>query len=735
MFPFHRSAHAKRSPRRRLRYELLDHRQLMAGDLAMPAAEDFLQEDVDRDGVVAPLDALLVLNEMRFRHDGSSASPSRHADVNRDGIISPLDAITVINRLNREHRQQTDRDPIAPPSVPLPAGSVSETHSIDGTGNNLAFSEWGAAGQAIQNLAPTDYADQIAAPAGADRPSPREISNLLFDQGDSSMTNSRNLSAFLYVWGQFIDHDLVLTVSQSEGESLDIAVPSGDPDFDPAGTGEQFIPMMRSVFDPTTGTSPDNPRKQVNSITAWMDASMVYGSDEATAKGLREFQGGRMLLGADSLLPTDEFGFFKAGDVRVNENPDLLAIQTLFVREHNFWADHFATRDPRSTDETLYQSARAMVIAEIQSITYHEFLPALLGRGKLQDYVGYDPTIDPAIANEFSTAAYRFGHSTVSDEIEFFDNDGRSIRDGVSLANAFFNPELLRETGIDPLLKYVASSHSQEIDLKVVDSLRNLLFGQPGQGGLDLAALNIQRGRDHGLADYNSVRTAYGLPTVTTFAEINDNPAIQADLQSLYGDVSNIDLWVGILAEDKIAGGSMGELGTAIIADQFERTRDGDRLWFENVFTGERLRTLQSTRLSDVILRNTEITNLQDNVFVMRAEISGRVLQGASSMMPASDRHPAQGVPRRESTRTGVPGIRIELLNRDHDVIATTTTDANGRYRFDSFAETGDYAVRIAKPEGSSEPDSKLIGFLVSTGDTDLRGLDFVIRNNPRRHM
>src|SRR6202011_2516467 len=101
---------------------------------------------------------------------------------------------------------------------------------------------------------------------------------------------------------------------------------------------------------------------------------------------------------------------FLTGDVRGNENVLLVSIETLFVREHNRLADQFAAEHPEWTDEQLYQAARQVVGAEIESITYNEFLPALLGPGALPAYVGYDPSINPGIANEFSTAAFRVGH-------------------------------------------------------------------------------------------------------------------------------------------------------------------------------------------------------------------------------------------------------------------------------------------------------------------------------------
>src|SRR5262249_45647844 len=154
------------------------------------------------------------------------------------------------------------------------------------------------------------------------------------------------------------------------------------------------------------------------------------------------------------------------------------------------------------------------------AITFNEFLPALLGPAAPRFYAGYNAKVNPGIANEFSTAAFRVGHTLVGDDVEFLDNNGNEIRDELPMAQNFFNPGVVEETGIDPILKYLASDRAQEVDTHVVNSLRNFLFGPPGAGGLDLASLNIQRGRDHGLADYNTTRAAYGLPRVKSFADI-----------------------------------------------------------------------------------------------------------------------------------------------------------------------------------------------------------------------
>lgn len=516
------------------------------------------------------------------------------------------------------------------PQPPANNGGMNfEIVPLDGNGNNQTNPQWGSVNQNLLRFSPADYADGISSPAGESRPSPRVISNTFSASSGEDVFNDRDFTAFVYAWGQFLDHDIDLTGSADPKESYPVIVPSGDAWFDPNSTGEMTIFFSRSQYDPATGTSTDNPRQQVNAITAFVDGSQIYGVDAERAAALREFVGGRMKVSENNFMPFNTAGFenandahrvddaqlFLAGDVRANENPELSSLHILFIREHNRIAEEAAQRHPDWTDEELYQFARRVVIAELQKITYDEFLPAFLGENAMPNYRGYQADVNPGIANEFSTAAFRFGHSMLGADIEFLDNDGEEIFDAMELRDSFFNPVVLNDTDIDPVLKYLASDNAQEIDPIVVDDVRNFLFGEPGQGGFDLASLNIQRGRDHGLADYNTVREAYGLERITSFDQITSDPVLQAKLASTYGSVDNIDLWIGGLAEDHLPNSSMGETFTTIIVDQFVRLRDGDRFWYQSSLPNNLVDQIENTSLADIIRRNTDVTKLQENVF------------------------------------------------------------------------------------------------------------------------
>lgn len=478
-------------------------------------------------------------------------------------------------------------------------------------------------------LAPSRYADGVEEPSGADRPNPRTISNIVMAEPEAIPTQ-RGASSFLWQWGQFLDHDIDLTESTAD-EPFPISIPAGDPDFDPNSTGAVSLFLLRSIYAPNSGVDPTNPREQLNSITALIDASNVYGSDTERASALRTNDGtGRLRISEGNLLPfnTDglangggpDAGLFVAGDVRANEQVGLTALHTLFLREHNRLADLIRAQDPGLTGEQVYQYARRMVGAEMQAITFREFLPALLGPDAIGPYRGYRPEVDPSIANLFATAAYRLGHSMLNERLLRTGADGREIPSGhLDLKDAFFFPatRLQSEDGIEPILRGLARQRARRIDPFLTDAVRNFLFGAPGEGGFDLAALNIQRGRDHGFADYNSVREALGMHRKNSFAAISSIPDIQRRLESAYGNVDRIDPWVGGLAEDPVRGALVGELFFEIVRDQFLRLRDGDPFWYERSLAPALVRQVEQLRLGDIIRLNTSIGNeLPRDVFL-----------------------------------------------------------------------------------------------------------------------
>jgi hypothetical protein len=494
--------------------------------------------------------------------------------------------------------------------------------TIDATGNNVANPDWGTPGNPLLRLANHGYEDGVREPPQLGLPSAREVSNTCADQS-GSVPNSVGASDFLWQWGQFIDHDIDLSPIASPSEFFNIDIPFADPVFDPFATGVAEMELTRSAYTEASGV-----RQQLNVLTSYIDGSNVYGSDALRADALRAHDGtGRLATSAGNLLPFNTAGFpnaggtdpslFLAGDERANEQVGLTAMHTLFMRNHNWWADYFAGEFPTADDDTLYELSRAMNVAEIQVITYNEFVPILLGNKALPKYKGYKPNVNASVSNEFATAAYRVGHTMLSNELQRLDANGNATAGGpLPLANAFFRPDVFVASGIDNLLRGLASQPAQEIDPMVVDAVRNFLFAGPGSPGFDLASLNLQRGRDHGLARYNQARVAFGLPAATSFADISPDPAIQANLAAVYASVDDVDLWIGGLSEPHANGSVVGETFHAILSDQFLRLRDGDRFWYEDYLEPPIRNLVKKTTLTEVIQRNTGIGNeLQKDAF------------------------------------------------------------------------------------------------------------------------
>ncbi len=508
--------------------------------------------------------------------------------------------------------------------------------TIDGTQNNPDNPRWGAAGENLLRLTSVGYADGISVPGGEKRPNPRYVSNLLFAQ-PKLLSDPLGLSDYTWVFGQFLDHDIGITPDSQEPAL--IKVPTGDPWFDPARTGSAVIPMMRNIHDPETGTSIDNPREHPNLITAFIDGSGVYGSDQERADWLRTFTGGKLKTSAGNLLPynttngeidgeveehtpemDDPVGLsdkiFVAGDVRANENPLLASLHILFVREHNRLCDQLAIEHPDWDDEQLYQHARKIVGGLIQAITYEEWLPAM---GVLiEDYTGYKADVNPQLMNVFTAAAFRMGHTLLSGSVMRMGSEGEIIEAGnMRLADAFFNPFAIPESGMEPFLRGMAVQTQQSFDSKLVDDVRNFLFGPPGAGGLDLASININRGRERGLADFNTIRRDLGLKPYRIFGQLNHKIGTFTRLQILYRSVNWVDPWVGMLAENRMPGALFGETVLTILERQFTALRDGDRFYYVNdpVLSEAEKEMIRNTRFSEIIIRNSDVELMQENVF------------------------------------------------------------------------------------------------------------------------
>jgi peroxidase len=309
------------------------------------------------------------------------------------------------------------------------------------------------------------------------------------------------------------------------------------------------------------------------------------------------------------------------------ENPELTALTILFMREHNYLVGRLRLSNPNWTGDQLYNMAKEINIAEYQNIVYNEYLPVLIGN-VLGAYRGYDPNVQAQAAQEFSTAAFRVGHSQVSDTQTGVDNSGKIVFTE-SLAQAFFNtPEIDISNGINPLLHSLSGDFSQATDVYTVGALRNLLFA-PLAGGntdkIDLIAIDIQRERDVGIGSLNQVRASVGLPRYNSWSDLTSDKVLQNNLQTVYGNINNIDLFMGGLAEAHVPGAVVGKTFQTIIAKQFQALRSGDRFfWLNEGFDDRSKSIIGATTLATILKRNTDIVDSDPLVFVTTTPRSPR---------------------------------------------------------------------------------------------------------------
>jgi peroxidase len=485
---------------------------------------------------------------------------------------------------------------------------------IGGSGNNLRNRDFNVPpGTAELALAPLNFAPHTH-DGLVSGPNPRTISNLIAGgtgaNGQNGQTTDPVACAWIYVFGQFVDHDIDLEETPANSAAINIVVPKGDPVFKP-GT---VIAMTRDTRSPVTNTI-------INTVAGYLDLSQLYGSTVAIAASLRNADGTLISSDNGQALPVVN-DTFVTGDPRVMENPELTALTILFMREHNFWVGTLKAQHPNWTGDQLYNMAKAINTAEYQNIIYTEYLPLLLGP-VLGPYRGYNPSVNAQVTQEFSTAAFRMGHSEVSDTQEGIDTNGNEVFTQ-SLAQAFFNtPETDEANGIDALLRSLGVDFSQATDVYAVAALRNLLFAGLVGGDvdqMDLIAIDIQREKDVGLGTLNQTRQALGLRRFNTFAQLTNDPVLQKNLQSVYGTIDNVDLFMGGLAEQHASGAVVGPTFQAIIADQFQALREGDRFFWQNQgFDQQTAAMISSTTLTDIMKRDTATPNLQANVFIQAA--------------------------------------------------------------------------------------------------------------------
>ncbi|CAC5389691.1 PXDN [Mytilus coruscus] len=547
-----------------------------------------------------------------------------------------------------------------PSSVECPGSFTCNTDDTDryrtanGACNNLINPSLGMSFTPQARFIPPMYSDGDAPRDYLDMPSARLVSNKLFDAKNTTIFSTIHTVQFM-AHGQFLAHDVAAT--PGEGADLDCCDPTNAlkkdcyvipvPDDDPFFKSITCLNFVRSsAADKSCMTGQ---REQINDVTSFIDGSMVYGSTEEQMSNLRDTQGGLLKMSPSGLLPENPYGECRkilpehhchlAGDSRVDEIPHLGMNHLLLVRQHNAIAKKLQEINPNWSNEIVFQETRKIIIALIQHITYNEYLPIMLGKKAMNRHslrirrrrrnpfnYQYDQDLDPRIRNSFATAALRIGHTLVVPSLAYLSGEyGTLYRENLD-DNFFSTHMILKDDGnhTDNIARWLTHEQCMKADRFFQPEVRNKLFKMEGTSH-DLAARNIQRGRDHGLPDYNTWRQFCGLIPI----KFCDDPIVDHDKESsdkikeLYRHESHIDLYAGAISETAKEGSLLGPTFQCIFIRQFQALKNGDRHWYERRrgkagFTRDQLNSIKSMRLSKLFCDNFNLSKIQPNVFLKR---------------------------------------------------------------------------------------------------------------------
>ncbi|CAI4231916.1 unnamed protein product [Auanema sp. JU1783] len=533
--------------------------------------------------------------------------------------------------------------------------------SYSGHCNNILSPLRGAVYEPMRRMLSPDYADKISDPRVATNgkvlPSPLVLSTLF----TPAPAGHVSCSLMLAQWSSFLYDDLA-HISRAfynlNQESTQEHIPM--PCCRNNVTHSECYPILKNGSDECLSYTRTIPvprenctlgfREQGNLVTSYLDGSQIYGSFTETTNRLRSFQDGKLAMrvwpsyrngipmdasSSDVFCRTSNPSYkcFLTGNHRSNFLPSSNSFYALWMRQHNRVAEKLKKLNTEWDDERLFQETRRIIVAQIQHITYREYLPLIIGKNNIVKYQlslrshGYDSSYDikkdGSVFNEFATAVGQIFLTLLPDELLTMNLDG-TVTKRLRLEKVFNDPSILYENGrIDSILRGLLRSPILKPGLHMSDQLKNT-FGQNVKQGIDLAAMLIQMGRDHGIPGYLKFRRLCQLESAESFGALStqfkDSVNI-TEIQNIYEDPNDIDLIVGGLAEKPVSGALLGPTFACLYAIQMRDTKQGDRFWYENflapsAFTVNQVDELRKTTLARIICDNTDNIGLvQPNPF------------------------------------------------------------------------------------------------------------------------
>lgn len=515
--------------------------------------------------------------------------------------------------------------------------------SLDGSCNNLAYPWWGAANTPYKRLLRPAYDDgfnemrQKSVLPNYFLPNARLVAITLHKEFPTKSVWSNYHISF----GQSLAHDMALSYGarNQDGSALECEcgsinehcynIPIPDNDYGYKKSNTQCYPFTRDSASVRDYECNYGPREQLNRYSHFLDLGYVYNN----ADSMRWFMGGLLRFSVNargevtfplksaSGCPYAQGAIYNTGDINAEQNVYLTGTQIVWLRNHNQLAEELSKINVHWDDETLFQQARRINIAQFQHVVYNEFLPALVGPYTNRLYglepltwgysYNYNPELYSSLSNEFVAAGFRL-HFLVSDQQCYADSELKKFNCH-SIYQGFAN-STSSCYGIDDVIRGQLATESYYATPQLSWSMNHVLLKKQSSIGV----LNIQRGRDHGLRSYNDYRELCGLNRAKVFDDLyNIPPSVRKQLSYLYAHVDDIDLWSGAVSELPVKDGFIGFTQTCIIAKQFQDLKRGDRFFYEHGhseatrFTPDQLNFIRSITLTSILCRNVELKQVQ----------------------------------------------------------------------------------------------------------------------------
>ncbi len=428
---------------------------------------------------------------------------------------------------------------------------------------------------------------QIGAPGtgfapGSDNPADLTRATVIGFDANAVPQHLNKTSSFIDQNQAYGSNDLVgtfLRETVGEGRVNAFLASGGD---DPSAPGFKLLPSLRELINmhwvnDTVFTSGSFTTTFKTYFAGLVDAQGVINESMLPAL-YKNFMGSGQPLLIDVNPFISPLDHIVAGDGRVNENITLTTVHTIWARNHNFHVTNLEASGFVGTQQELFEAAKIINETEYQRVIYTEFADALLGgmRGSgSHGWNGYNPNADPGISHEFAAAAYRFGHSLVTQTVQVKDANGQ-ITD-VSLFDAFLNPTNdgqfqlpngqpttaqalgafgyvpqpgYEQLGVSSILAGITQQAAEEVDANVVDAIRNDLV----RISADLFSFNVARGRDLGLGSLNQVRTDL---------MNSQNPYVREAVELWAGNMSAYTSWEDFQTRNNLSNTLIEQLKTA----------------------------------------------------------------------------------------------------------------------------------------------------------------------------